>query len=123
WLQGQSQSAKDAWLVQLMTDPPSLVGTEILTAFRKSRNAPVWPVIRRDRTIAELQAAAAKVQMEANRKSAEMAARQRAKRLADMAADPDRTLRETENLVQQRTGTAYRQVGKLLAELRESLLN
>ncbi len=58
-----------------------------------------------------------------DRKTAEMAARQRKKRLADMAADPERTLHETENLVKERTGKAYRQIGYLLAELRESLIN
>ncbi len=123
WLQRQSQADKDAWLAQLMADPQSSVSTEIQAAFRKNRKTPAWPTIHRGRTIAELQAAAAEVQQKADRKSAEKAARQKAKRLADMAADPQRTLHETESLVKQRTGEAYRQIGELLAELRDSLIN
>ncbi len=38
-----------------------------------------------------------------------------------MAADPTPTLRETEKLVRQRSGEAYRQVALLLADLREAL--
>jgi hypothetical protein len=121
WLQGQSESIKDAWLAQWMSDPDSTVRTEVLAKFRKSRKAPVWPTVRRDRTIAELEATVDTIQQEANRKSAESAARARAKRLADMAADSARILRETEHLVQQRTTAAYGQIAKLLADLRESL--
>jgi hypothetical protein len=38
-----------------------------------------------------------------------------------MAADPARTLRETEELVTRRSGEAYRQIATLLAELRDAL--
>jgi hypothetical protein len=38
-----------------------------------------------------------------------------------MAADPARTLRETEKLVTQCSSEAYRQIATLLAELREAL--
>jgi hypothetical protein len=38
-----------------------------------------------------------------------------------MAADPTRTLRETEKLVKQRSTKAYRQIATLLADLREAL--
>jgi len=38
-----------------------------------------------------------------------------------MAADPMRTLHETEQLVKQRTTDAYRQLAMLLADLREAL--
>jgi len=121
WVQGQSQAKKDAWLVQLVSDPDSSVRSEILAEFRKSRTTPVWPTVRGGRTIAELQASAAEIQREENRKSAEKAAREQAKRLADMVANPARTLLETEKLVKQRTRDAYHQIAQLLADLRESL--
>jgi hypothetical protein len=121
WLQGQSEATKDAWLAQWMSDPHSTVRSEILGEFRKSRKSPVWPTDCRARIITELQAAADQIKQDAACKSAEKAAGQRAKRLADMAADPARTLRETEQLVKQRTREAYSQVSKLLADLRESL--
>jgi predicted nuclease of predicted toxin-antitoxin system len=111
----------DAWLARCMTDPHSIVRGELLAEFRKSRNAPRWPTIRRDRTIAELTAAAEGIEQEADRQAAAKAARQRTKRLAGMAADPARTLRETEKLVAQRSGEVYREIATRLAELREAL--
>jgi len=121
WLHGQSQATKDAWLAQLMSDPRSTARMEILAAFRKSRNVPAWPTVRRDRTIVELLAAAAEIEKENNRKSAEEAARLKKKRRAAMKADPGKVLRETEQLVNGRTREAYSKISKLLAELRESL--
>jgi hypothetical protein len=121
WLKSQSQAKKDTWLTQIMSDAGSSARTEILAEFRRSRTAPVWPTVRRDRTIAELQAAAAEIQREANRKSVEEAANAKAKRLAEIAANPDRTLHETEQLVKQRTRDAYRQIAELLSDLRDSL--
>ena len=121
WLRGQSPATKDAWLGQLMSDSHSTVRVDILAAFRNSQNLAVWPTVRRDRTLAELQAAADEVQQEMERKSTEKAARQRTKRLADMTADPDPTLREIEDLMKQRTRETYIQIAKLLADLRESL--
>ena len=52
WLQGQSKAIKNAWLIQFMSDPDSTVKNEILAEFRQSWNVPVWPTVRRDRTIA-----------------------------------------------------------------------
>lgn len=121
WLRGQSQAKKDEWLARLMSDPRSTVRTEILAAFRKSRNVPAWPVVRRDRTIVELQAAATEIEKEEERKSAAEAARLKKKRLAAMTADPGSILRETERLVKERTRDAYSKISTLLAELRESL--
>jgi len=38
-----------------------------------------------------------------------------------MAADPSRTLRETEKLVRERSMNSYEQIATLLADLREAL--
>ena len=76
---------------------------------------------RLDRTIAELRAAALAIERDLKRKHAEEAARKRAKRLADMAADPMRALRETERLVKQRSTDAYHEIAMRLADLREAL--
>jgi hypothetical protein len=121
WLQGQPEATKTAWLAQLMAEPRSAVRNEILAAFRKSQGTSSWPTIRLERTIAELNAAAEEIQLEKNRKRTEKAARLRAKKLADMAADPLPTLRETEQLVKQRSTDAYGQIAVLLADLREAL--
>jgi hypothetical protein len=121
WLQSLSNTTKDGWLAQWMTDSHSSVRQEILAEYRKSRNAPIWPTVRRDRTIAQLQTMAETIQEQTDRKRAERATRQRAKRLAAMAADPGPTLRETEKLVNQRSTEAYQQIAKLLCDLREAL--
>ncbi len=121
WIEGQPQSTKDAWLAQWMTDPNSFARKEMLAEFRGSRSAASWPTVRRDRTIAELEATAKQIQRESNRKAAAKADRQRAKKLAALAADPAPALRETEELVTCRTTKAYRQIAILLADLREAL--
>ena len=121
WLQGHAQATKDAWLAQLMLDPHATVRMDVLAAFRKNRKAPSWPTVRRNRTITELERAAVEIQQDMNRKSSEKAAREKAKRLADIAADPAQILSASENLVAQRSQTVYVQIAKLLTELREAL--
>src|SRR5262249_1261909 len=121
WLQGQPEATKDQWLIQWMTDPRSIVRREILAEFHKSRRALLWPTVRRGRPIAELTVTANEIQAKSNRKAAEKAARKRTKKLADMAADPNPTLRKTEQLVKQRSTEAYREIATLLAELRQAL--
>jgi hypothetical protein len=74
------------------------------------------------RTIAQLEAIAEEIQQKQKKETAAKAARQRAKRLQKMAADPTPFLRESERLVAQRTTDSYQQVGQLLADLREALV-
>jgi hypothetical protein len=104
-----------------MADPHVAVRSEILAEYQKSQNTPSWPTIRLDRTIAEITAAAEGIQLENDRKDADAAARRRAKKLADMAADPAKILRKTEEVVKERNLDAYRQIAMLLADLREAL--
>jgi hypothetical protein len=132
WLRTQPESKKDAWLARLLGDPDFTVRAEILAAYRANRVPPTWPTVRRDRTIAELQAAAEELshkaeqkaaarQVAAERKAAEKAARERAQRQAAMAADSAPYLQETEQLVNLRGVDSYRQIGELLADLRAAL--
>jgi hypothetical protein len=121
WLKRLPQAKKTTWLAQLMADPGSAVRREILAEFHKTQIVPSWPTVILDRTIAELRAASEDIERDNSRKSAERDARQRAKKLADMAADPTRTLHETEQLVKQRSTDAYQQIARLLADLQESL--
>ena len=121
WLQLQPEVTKVAWLARLMSDSHSAVRREILAEFHKSQGSPSWPTLRTDRTITELRAAAEEIEREESRKDAEKAARQRAKKLAAMAADPTQVIRATEQLVKQRTTDAYREIAVSLADLREAL--
>jgi hypothetical protein len=121
WLRRQPTGKKDAWLAQLMGDPHSAVRREILGDFQECQGAPSWPTVRIDRTIADLKAAAEEIQSGRNRQRAEEAARKRAKKLADMTADPTPTLHKTEQLVKKRSVEAYREAALLLADLRNAL--
>jgi hypothetical protein len=121
WLQGLPQATKDAWLLDWLADAHSSARTDMLAEFRKYRPMAAWPTVQRDRTIAELEAAAEGIHKKAVREAAETAARQRAKRLAGMAADPAPTLSETERLVQLRSRDSYLEIAALLKDLREAL--
>ena len=123
WLRVQHETKKNAWLTAWMTDQTSPVRAKILAKYKFDCGIPTWPTVCPNRTIAGLQVAAADTAREAQRRAAADAARRHAKRLADMAADPDATLRETEQLVAERTSAAYRRIGELLSDLREALSN
>ena len=118
WLKRLPQAKKITWLAQLMADPGSAVRREILAEFHKTQIVPSWPTVILDRTIAELRAASEDIERDNSKKSAERDARQWARKLADMAADPTRTLDETEQLVKQRSTDAYQQIARLLADPR-----
>jgi hypothetical protein len=121
WLQQQPEATRNAWLARLMAGDPGTVRREMLAEFHKSSHTPSWPTVRLDRTIAELEAAADEIRRGAQQRAAEKAARQRARRLADMAADPTPTVQETEKLAAYRSTEAYDQIATLLADLREAL--
>jgi hypothetical protein len=121
WIGRQPEATKNDWIARLMADPRSAVRREILAEFQKSKFTTNWPTAPVDRTIAELHAAAEEVQQELDRKRAEKATRQRAKKLSDMATDPTKTLRKTEELVKQRSTASYRETATLLADLRDAL--
>ena len=121
WLKTQSQATKDEWLLQLISDSHSTVRPEMLAKFRKNRKVPAWPTYDKNRTIAQLEAAADEILQAKKLAAAKNAARQRAKKLAIMAADPKKILLETETLVKNRSTDSYREIAKLLSDLRESL--
>jgi len=64
---------------------------------------------------------ATRVRRKEQERAADKAARQRARLLRKMAADPTPYLRKTEQLVAQRSTDAYRQAAEMLADLREAL--
>ncbi len=121
WLQHQPEAKKTAWIARLMAHPDAALRREIRTEFQKDQEVSSWPTIAVDRTIADLHTAAEAVARDTSRKESEKAARQRAKKIAAMAANPAPTLRETERLVGQRSGEAYSQIAMLLVDLREAL--
>lgn len=104
-----------------MADPRSGARRAMLAEFQKARNEPAWPTVRLDRTIAELEAQADEIYEESRRKAAAKAEQQKAKKRAEMLADPSKTLHETEKLVKHHGRDSYEEIAKLLAQLREVL--
>ena len=121
WLARQPDPAKNAWLQRLMEDPESAVRAELLAEYQKSTRSPAWPTSRVDRTIASLQAEGEEIEMKRSRLKAEKAAKAREQKLAAMAADPAKTLRETEDLIKYKSAENYAKIASLLQDLRTAL--
>lgn len=121
WLRDQPEAAKDVWLAAWIADATSPIRAEILAKFRTDCQAPAWPTARAGRTIAQLETAAAKIAAEAKQRAAAEAARLKARRLAQMAADPAATCAEIKKLVANRSTNDYRRAAERLSELREAL--
>jgi hypothetical protein len=121
WLRQMPTASKDALLSRLMADPQSAVRGDLLADFHKDRPRAAWPAVESHRTISELLAAADKAKEEASRRKSQKAARERAKKIAKLAADPEPALRQSEQLMKQRSSDAYRQIACLLADVREAL--
>lgn len=121
WLARQPEAAKNEWLAALMADPHSAVRSRLLVEFRKSQSPTAWPTANLGRTMAELESAADEIQKAQSRRKTAAAAKSRAKWLTKLASDPDKVLRETEQLVCQRANDAYEEAACLLADLREAL--
>ncbi len=120
WIQRLPETNKNTWLLKLLGDPAANVRAEMLFEFRSSQTATFWPVTNASRTMTELQAIADEVAIEVKRKGDAQAAKKRVKLLSDMAADPGRALRETEQLTNQGPD-GYRKIADLLADLHEAL--
>jgi hypothetical protein len=121
WLARQPEAVKNGWLNQLMLDRNAPVRAEMLAEFQKSQTTKSWPTSRAGRSVAQMQTEAEDIQIETDRKEAEAGAVKRAKMLRGMAADPMKTVRETDQLVQVRSGDNYHRIAMLLADLREAL--
>jgi hypothetical protein len=121
WLAGQVGETKDVWLAELLADPRSSIRSEILAEFTEASQTERWPAVQADRTIAQLEAIAKEIHHKEQKRAADKAARQRAKLLKKMAADPTPYLRKTEKLVAERSTDSYRQAAEMLADLREAL--
>jgi hypothetical protein len=121
WLKSQPEKQKHVWLEAIMENLAAAVRAEMLAKYRDDFDTPPWPTTKSNRTIAQLEDLSEGIAQEEERKATALAQRQKEARLAAMANDPDKTLRETEKLVEERTATAYLRVAELLTELRDAL--
>lgn len=121
WLKSQPEKLKQVWLEAIMENLAPAVRAEMLAKFRAESEVRAWPTTNSNRTIAQLMELSQDIAKEEEQKAAARATRQKEARLAAMAQDPNKTLRETEKLVKERNATAYSQIAELLAELRDVL--
>jgi hypothetical protein len=121
WLANQPQEDKDTWLVDLLSDPTSSVRVDIRAKIEQALLKPSWPTVQTAWTVTQLRAAEEEIQNKRRKGREAKAARQRTKLLQKMAADPTPFLRQTEQLVAQRSSDAYQQASQMLADLREAL--
>ena len=121
WIQRQPEAVKNAWLASLMKDRAAPVRAEMLTKFRTDQAVPAWPTSNPGRTMTQLCDLETEIAEKAKQQAAATAAKARQKKLAQIAADPTTTLRETERLVAARSTSGYKKAAELLAELREAL--
>ena len=131
WLRQQDVTIKDAWLADLLANPRSSVRGEMLEEYRQDRGVASWPTVEETRSIEDLESRAEQLRIDAERKrrDAELAAerkaleaeeRRRAKRRGEIAKDPQRFLRETEQLVAKRGSDSYREAAEILADMRST---
>lgn len=94
---------------------------ETLARIREEAGTVVWPMGEPTRTAAQLRELAETVRednVKRSRKAEEAALR---KRLAAIAADPDKTIANVEKLVKERSVSSYQQAASELVDLREAL--
>lgn len=69
WLDQQTDAAKNAWLLKLMSDDGVAVRSEVLCKYRSNQPAASWPVAKLGRTVAKLEAAAELLSQAARRQA------------------------------------------------------
>ena len=62
WVEQRPEAAKNAWICRLMSDSGSTVGREILAEFQRNRGVQAWPTAPGSGTVADLEAAAERIE-------------------------------------------------------------
>lgn len=121
WIARQSRDELKLLVERLLTGDIPIVRCETLARIRDEAGATQWPTASPTRTLAQLHATAEAIekrQMEQEKQTEEKARR---KRLAQISADPQKTIAQATDLVSQRSTQSYESAAQLLADLREAL--
>jgi hypothetical protein len=121
WIAKQSPANLRALVESLLGADASSVRVETLARIREDMGAATWPLAESTRTLGQLHdlARALGEKRRLREKNAKDAARR--KRLAAIAADPDRAVADIEKLVEERSTNSYEQAAAALLDLREAL--
>ena len=132
WVKALNHQRAKELLQQLLIGDTTSVKAGLLAEIRDSRTPHDWPTTDRQRTFAELlqQAEvlrsvevaqqARKTQSRAKREAAKVE-RQRADRMKEMVKDPNKWLRDAEQLVDARGTHNYKAAAEILYDLREAV--
>ena len=120
WTVRQSKDSLRSLVSRLMDDHAA-TRADVLAQVRQEQAMPASPMAEPSRTMGEMREAVAAVEQRRlqTQKKAEEAKRR--KRLEDIARDPDKFAAVAKGLVAARSGNAYKQAARQLAELREAM--
>lgn len=121
WIAKQPKGdlVKIVW--QFLGDDPAAARREALSRIRDETNAGTWPLAESTRSLAQLRETADRLREDRERRDQKARQAARRKRLAAIAADPDKLIANVEKLVAVRAVEDYEQAASELADLREAL--
>jgi hypothetical protein len=121
WLAGQSRAMLQELLQKCLTGDVADVRAEVMAHVRQAAGIAVWPLTEPTRTYVELRQAEKAVEQQRQHREEQVRQAKRRKRLAELRADPKRTVGHVKRLVQQRSRDSYEEAAQELADLREAL--
>lgn len=121
WIAKQSQDSLRKLVRQFLADDAVATRAETLARLRDEMGQAAWPLAKPTRTLAQLQETTDDISKHRllGEKKARDAARR--KRLATIAANPDKLIANVEKLVKERSVSSYQQAARELVDLREAL--
>ncbi|HEY0985243.1 hypothetical protein [Schlesneria sp. T3-172] len=121
WIRQLPEKLKVTWLLSVLRGDSASVRSEMLAQFRRSQGRALWPTNNPRRTMHQLQELEEKALRRAEEQAAAVAARMRQQRLAEIASDPVKVLREIELCVAEKTSDANHRAVVLLCDLRDAV--
>lgn len=124
WVDALDEPASKQVLLQLLLEDTPAEKARVLAEIRDSQVSAAWPTSEKGRSLEDLwresNALREKEDAREARQAEAKAARQRASRLHALRKDPDKWLRETEELVAARRTVNYDTAAVILLDLREA---
>lgn len=132
WVNALDEQSAKEMLLQLLRDDTAGVKAKLLAEIRDSQTPVAWPTSDNQRTFGELLQYTATLRAEEDAKQARQAQakakreaakaeRERADRMQEMLKDPDKWLRESEQLADAGGTTNYKAAAEILHDLREAI--
>jgi hypothetical protein len=121
WIDRQSPDDLRQLVRRFLSDDAAVSRAKTMAHIRDEMEAAPWPSAKPARTLAQLKEMAEEIAGQHKRHEQETREAARRKRLANMAADPEKTIAHVEALVKQRSVADYQAAAEELSELREAL--